>query len=53
MPPLSFMKAQTPSQLATLVDVSSPEIIHRRDIKSIRIYADSDISALLKDVEDI
>ena len=51
-PPRSPTKAQSPQRLAAPVEVSSPEVMNRRDVESIRIYADSDISALLKDVEE-
>lgn len=51
-PPRSPTKSQSPQRLAEPVEVSSPEPNARRDVESIRIYADSDISALLKDVEE-
>jgi len=51
-PPRSPTKAHSPQRLAEPVQVSSPEPMSRRDVESIRIYADSDISALLADVED-
>lgn len=51
-PPRSPTKSQSPQRLAAPVQVSSPEPMARRDVESIRIYADSDISALLKDVEE-
>jgi hypothetical protein len=44
--------AVSPQRLAAPVEVSSPEPSNRRDVESIRIYADSDISALLADVEE-
>lgn len=50
-PPRSPTKSHSPQRLAAPVQVSSPEPMSRRDVESIRIYADSDISALLKDVE--
>lgn len=50
-PPRSPTKSQSPQRLAAPVQVSSPEPMLRRDVESIRIYADSDISALLRDVE--
>jgi hypothetical protein len=50
-PPRSPAKSQSPQRLAAPVQVSSPEPMARQDVESIRIYADSDISALLKDVE--
>ena len=51
-PPRSPTKAHSPQRLAEPVQVSSPEPMSRRDVESIRIYADSDISALLSDVEN-
>lgn len=50
-PPRSPTKSQSPQRLAAPVQVSSPEPMARSDVESIRIYADSDISALLRDVE--
>lgn len=51
-PPRSPTKSHSPQRLAAPVKVSSPEPLSRRDVESIKIYADSDISALLKDVEE-
>jgi hypothetical protein len=55
-PPRSPTKAQSPERLERVVEevkVSSPETRRGgRDVESIRIYADSDLSALLADVED-
>ena len=55
-PPRSPTKSHSPPppRLAAQVQVSSPEPMEmeRYSLESIRIYADSDISALLKDVEE-
>ncbi|TVY73184.1 hypothetical protein LSUE1_G008561 [Lachnellula suecica] len=54
-PPRSPVKMHSPQRLAEEVKVSSPEsIVSRRrgDVESIRIYADSDVYALLADVEE-
>ncbi len=57
-PPRSPTKSGSPERLERVVEevkVSSPEAPLRRggrDVESIRIYADSDISALMADVED-
>lgn len=51
-PPRSPTKSHSPQRLAAPVQVSSPEPLARHSVESIRIYADSDISALLKDVEE-
>ncbi len=57
-PPRSPTKAHSPSperleRVVEEVKVASPEARSRRsDVHSIKIYADSDISALLKDVEE-
>jgi hypothetical protein len=55
-PPRSPTKGQSPERLSRVVEevkVSSPESSRGgRDVESIRIYADSDLSALLADVEE-
>lgn len=54
-PPRSPIKAQSPQRLAEEVRVASPESIcsrRRGEVESIRIYADSDVYALLADVEE-
>jgi hypothetical protein len=55
-PPRSPTKSQSPQRLADTVSPASDEKEEkeraRREVESIRIYADSDISALLKDVEE-
>ncbi|KAH9217734.1 Up-regulated during septation-domain-containing protein [Leptodontidium sp. 2 PMI_412] len=57
-PPRSPTKSASPERLERVVEevkVSSPEAplrTSRRCVESIRIYADSDISALMADVED-
>jgi len=55
-PPRSPTKSQSPERLERVVEqvrVSSPEARRGgRDVESIRIYADSDLSALLADVEE-
>ncbi|CZS92020.1 uncharacterized protein RCO7_10774 [Rhynchosporium graminicola] len=57
-PPRSPTKSPSPDRLQRVVEevkVSPPETPLRRDgrcVESIRIYADSDISALMADVED-
>jgi hypothetical protein len=54
-PPRSPIKTHSPQRLAEEVKVSSPESIcsrRRGDVESIRIYADSDVYALLADVEE-
>ena len=58
-PPRSPTKAQSPERLQRVVEevrVASPETSSRgrngRDVESIRIYADSDVYALLADVEE-
>ncbi|KAH7350591.1 Up-regulated during septation-domain-containing protein [Rhexocercosporidium sp. MPI-PUGE-AT-0058] len=57
-PPRSPTKSSSPERLERVVEevkVSSPEAplrTSRRCVESIRIYADSDISALMADVED-
>ncbi len=55
-PPRSPTKGQSPDRLERVVEevkVSSPETRRGgRDVESIRIYADSDLSALLADVEE-
>ncbi|KAL2071807.1 hypothetical protein VTL71DRAFT_13042 [Oculimacula yallundae] len=57
-PPRSPTKSASPDRLERVVEeikVSSPEAslrVNRRCVESIRIYADSDISALMADVED-
>ena len=57
-PPRSPTKSSSPERLERVVEevkVSSPEAplrMSRRCVESIRIYADSDISALMADVED-
>ncbi|TVY29226.1 hypothetical protein LHYA1_G002931 [Lachnellula hyalina] len=53
-PPRSPVKMHSPERLAEEVGVSSPESIcsRRGDVESIRIYADSDVYALLADVEE-
>jgi hypothetical protein len=44
-------KDRSPVRLAAEVEVSTPEEAKRREVESIRIYADSDVYALLADVE--
>lgn len=55
-PPRSPTKGQSPERLERVVEevkVTSPESRRGgRDVESIRIYADSDLSALLADVEE-
>ncbi|TVY46722.1 hypothetical protein LOCC1_G002850 [Lachnellula occidentalis] len=54
-PPRSPVKTHSPQRLAEEVSVSSPDNIcsrSRNDVESIRIYADSDVYALLADVEE-
>jgi hypothetical protein len=55
-PPRSPTKGQSPERLDRVVEevkVTSPESRRGgRDVESIRIYADSDLSALLADVEE-
>jgi len=55
-PPRSPTKCQSPERLERVVEevkFSSPEPKRRgRDVESIRIYADSDVYALLADVEE-
>ena len=51
-PPRSPTKSQSPQRLAAQVEVETLEETNRRDVESIRIYADSDVYALLADVED-
>ncbi|KAE9378448.1 hypothetical protein N431DRAFT_501086 [Stipitochalara longipes BDJ] len=55
-PPRSPTKGQSPERLERVVEevkVTSPETRRGgRDVESIRIYADSDLSALLADVEE-
>lgn len=51
-PPRSPTKSQSPQRLAAPVQVDSPEEQGRRSVESIRIYADSDVYALLADVEE-
>jgi hypothetical protein len=59
-PPRSPTKASSPERLERVVEevrVASPETMIRssrngRDVESIRIYADSDVYALLADVEE-
>ena len=53
-PPRSPIKSTSPQRLADPVKVftGSPEPMSRRDVESIRIYADSDVYALLADVEE-
>jgi Up-regulated During Septation len=59
-PPRSPTKASSPERLERVVEevrVASPETMirssrHGRDVESIRIYADSDVYALLADVEE-
>jgi hypothetical protein len=51
-PPRSPTKSQSPQRLAAPVQVDSPEEPGRRSVESIRIYADSDVYALLADVEE-
>ena len=51
-PPRSPTKTHSPQRLAAPVQVTSPEPPSRRSVESIRIYADSDVYALMADVED-
>ncbi|KAG0651923.1 hypothetical protein D0Z07_1252 [Hyphodiscus hymeniophilus] len=51
-PPRSPTKSQSPQRLAAPVLVDSPEQVGRASAESIRIYADSDVYALLADVEE-
>ena len=53
-PPRSPTKSASPARLADPVKVfaASPEPMSRREVESIRIYADSDVYALLADVEE-
>jgi hypothetical protein len=59
-PPRSPTKASSPERLGRVVEevrVASPETMigssrNGRDVESIRIYADSDVYALLADVEE-
>jgi hypothetical protein len=51
-PPGSPPKAHSPPRLAAPVQVDSPEVVGHRKVESIRIYADSDVYALLADVEE-
>jgi hypothetical protein len=51
-PPHSPTKSNSPTPLAAPLEASTPEPIARADVESIRIYADSDMFALLADVED-
>ncbi|RFU32327.1 hypothetical protein B7463_g4020, partial [Scytalidium lignicola] len=51
-PPRSPTKSHSPQRLAAPVEVASPEPLVRQSLESIRIYADSDVYALLADVEE-
>ena len=51
-PPRSPTKSQSPQRLAAPVQVDSQEQVGRTSVESIRIYADSDVYALLADVEE-
>ncbi|RDW92400.1 hypothetical protein BP5796_01794 [Coleophoma crateriformis] len=57
-PPRSPTKSLSPQRLAEPIKASTPEPIHRKDVHSvasmasIKIYADSDVYALLADVEE-
>lgn len=51
-PPHSPTKSTSPTPLAAPIQASTPEPVARADVESIRIYADSDVFALLADVED-
>ncbi|KAH8820825.1 Up-regulated during septation-domain-containing protein [Xylogone sp. PMI_703] len=51
-PPRSPIKSHSPPRLASPVEVASPEPLVRQSLESIRIYADSDVYALLADVEE-
>lgn len=51
-PPKSPTKSQSPQRLAAPVQADGPEEPGRRSVESIRIYADSDVYALLADVEE-
>ncbi|RDW80020.1 hypothetical protein BP6252_04658 [Coleophoma cylindrospora] len=57
-PPRSPTKSQSPQRLAEPIKASTPEPMSRKDVQSmasmasIKIYADSDVYALLADVEE-
>lgn len=51
-PPRSPTKPHSPQRLANPVEVTSPEPMIRQSLESIKIYADSDVYALLADVEE-
>ncbi|KIN06348.1 hypothetical protein OIDMADRAFT_99080, partial [Oidiodendron maius Zn] len=51
-PPHSPTKSNSPMPLAAPLEASTPEPVARADVESIRIYADSDMFALLADVEE-
>jgi hypothetical protein len=51
-PPHSPTKSTSPTPLAAPIQASTPEPVARADVESIRIYADSDVFALLADVEN-
>jgi hypothetical protein len=51
-PPHSPTKSNSPTPLAAPIEASTPEPFARADVESIRIYADSEMFALLADVED-
>lgn len=50
-PPHSPTKGTSPAPLAAPIEASTPEPMARGDVESIRIYADSEMFALLADVE--
>jgi hypothetical protein len=50
-PPHSPTKSTSPAPLAAPLEASTPEPASRADVESIRIYADSEMFALLADVE--
>lgn len=51
-PPHSPTKTTSPTPLAAPLEASTPDLMTRADVESIRIYADSDMFALLADVEN-
>jgi hypothetical protein len=51
-PPHSPTKSSSPTPLAAPIEASTPEPATRADVESIRIYADSEMFALLADVEN-
>lgn len=51
-PPHSPTKSNSPMPLAAPLEASTPEPVARADVESIRIYADSEMFALLADVEE-